>query len=196
MNPRHLELLHRAFDEDCSPDELRELDALLAGDPELRREQERLRALEVRLRLLTEEEPPADLLAEVFEQLPAAQAPARRSPRPLRREIVAFAAGIAATLLLMLGLNRDALRGVADQATGPLLPPEGAAAPIRGGAGEFGELRFVPSADGEWLELRWRADRPASFELDYEDSSEAHLEIRSGGETLKADLTRPKSANP
>ncbi len=97
-------LMHAALDGDATPEQARELDALLAADPAAREQFAELQRLFVALRQVPQAYPPEGLVARVMEQLPEGSARRRQlsgASRVLGTEAIELrgkTAGISSTV--------------------------------------------------------------------------------------------------
>lgn len=180
--PHLEELVQRSLDGACTPAEEAELSAALAQSPELARYQASLQALDRGLRGLPELDPPAHLRSDILTVLRGADSARTHAPRPLlRREYTYFLAGVAATLILTLGLSRWRPTVREDDAAGTALPsPARSSQPIRIDGEELGELRWTPSSNGPSLELQWHATTPARLELQLDPGAASTLRVWVG----------------
>jgi hypothetical protein len=188
MDPRMMELVHRAFDGECTEEERVELDTALSRDPALRSFQIQLVQLDQHLRAMPEEDSPEGLRPAILEVIrdtsPSGLRHARRgSISSRRRDFAIFVAGAAAMFVVGVGLLRVPLPGLdGGNTVGTLLPTEIThSQSIRLNGETLGELRWADSDGGTLIELLWSADAPALLELEIDPEAPTLLRVRSEG---------------
>lgn len=188
MDSRMMELVHRAFDGECTAAERAELESALQKHPELREFQTRLQQLDDQLRSMPEEEAPKELRPEILASIRDQESrQIRHAPREAmagrRRDVAFFAAGMAAMFLVGLGILNMPLPGRdGAQTVGSLLSidsPE--TRPIEVGGETLGELRWGGSGDGTLFEIQWDAEAPAELELEIDPEAPTLLRVRTDG---------------
>jgi hypothetical protein len=188
MDERMMELVHRAFDGECSEQERAELTTALESDPELQNFQARLHELDEHLQSIPEEEVPDELRPAILDNLrDDATSDLRHAPRghhpSRRRDFMFFVVGAAAMFLVALGLRQMPQPGLdGGNTVGTLLPTETVHSQSILLSGEtLGELRWADSQEGTLFELRWTAETPAQLELEIDPAAPTLLRVRSEG---------------
>jgi anti-sigma factor RsiW len=189
MDARMMELVHRAFDGECTADERHELEVALSHDPELLNFQTQLRQLDEQLRSMPEEVSPEGLRPAILDAIrnvsPSGLRHARRGSIPSRRrDLAIFLAGAAAMFVIGVGLLRLPLPGLDGEDTvGTLLPTEPTpnSQPVLLSGETLGELRWADTDGGTLIELLWSADAPALLELEIDPEAPKLLRVRSEG---------------